>query len=75
MHALLGKKLMMTQLYNDKGEVMPVTIIQAGPVHTGLTDDPARELVRLMQILVLPVGWKSFMGSDSILLCTRQAKP
>jgi large subunit ribosomal protein L3 len=31
MHALLGKKLRMTQLWNDKGEMMPVTIIQAGP--------------------------------------------
>jgi len=31
MHALLGKKLRMTQLWNDKGEVIPVTIIQAGP--------------------------------------------
>jgi large subunit ribosomal protein L3 len=31
MHALLGKKLRMTQLWNDKGEVVPVTIIQAGP--------------------------------------------
>src|SRR5580704_17415078 len=31
MNALLGKKLRMTQLWNDKGEMMPVTIIQAGP--------------------------------------------
>ena len=31
MHALLGKKLKMTQLWNDKGEVMGVTVIQAGP--------------------------------------------
>jgi large subunit ribosomal protein L3 len=31
LHALLGRKLKMTQLWNDKGEVMPVTVIQAGP--------------------------------------------
>ena len=31
MNALLGKKLRMTQLWNDKGEMVPVTIIQAGP--------------------------------------------
>jgi len=31
MHAILGKKIRMTQLWNDKGEVMPVTVIQAGP--------------------------------------------
>jgi hypothetical protein len=29
------------------------TIIQAGPVHTGLTEDPAAELDRLIQQLVL----------------------
>ena len=28
---LLGKKLGMTQLYNEQGEVIPVTLIQAGP--------------------------------------------
>ncbi len=31
MHALIGRKLRMTQLWNDKGEVVPVTILQAGP--------------------------------------------
>lgn len=28
---ILGKKLGMTQLFNDKGEVLPVTVIEAGP--------------------------------------------
>jgi large subunit ribosomal protein L3 len=28
---LLGKKLGMTQLYNDQGEVIPATLVQAGP--------------------------------------------
>jgi large subunit ribosomal protein L3 len=31
MQALLGKKLRMTQLWNDKGEVVPVTVLKAGP--------------------------------------------
>lgn len=31
--ALLGKKLRMTQLWNEKGEVIPVTVIKAGPCH------------------------------------------
>lgn len=30
------------------------TIVQAGPIHTGLTADPAAELQRLLRILVLP---------------------
>jgi large subunit ribosomal protein L3 len=28
---LLGKKIGMTQIYNDKGVIVPVTVIQAGP--------------------------------------------
>ncbi len=30
---ILGRKVGMTQLYNESGEVIPVTIIQAGPCH------------------------------------------
>ena len=32
------------------------TIVQAGPVHTGLTGDPAAELDRLLAALVLPLS-------------------
>jgi hypothetical protein len=32
------------------------TVVQPGPVHTGLTDDPAEELDRLLRVLVLPVS-------------------
>ena len=31
------------------------TVVQPGPVHTGLTDDPAAETERLFRLLVLPV--------------------
>ena len=30
---LLGRKVGMTQIYSDTGEVIPVTVIQAGPCH------------------------------------------
>ena len=30
---LLGRKLGMTQLYDDKGNVVPVTVLQLGPCH------------------------------------------
>ena len=30
---LLGRKVGMTQIYDDKGRVIPVTVIQAGPCH------------------------------------------
>jgi hypothetical protein len=32
------------------------TVIQPGPVHTGLTADPVAEHERLMRLLVRPVG-------------------
>ena len=31
--ALLGKKIGMTQVYDDLGQVQPVTVVQAGPCH------------------------------------------
>jgi hypothetical protein len=31
------------------------TVVQAGPVHTGLSADPSAELDRLMRLLVLPL--------------------
>ena len=31
------------------------TVVQTGPVHTGLTADPAAETERLLRVLVLPV--------------------
>jgi hypothetical protein len=30
------------------------TVVQPGPVHTGLTGDPAEELIHLLEVLVLP---------------------
>jgi large subunit ribosomal protein L3 len=30
---LLGRKVAMTQLYDESGSVVPVTVIQAGPCH------------------------------------------
>jgi len=32
------------------------TVVQPGPVHTGLTGDPAADLDRLLAVLVLPLG-------------------
>ncbi|MGY1710663.1 DUF3037 domain-containing protein [Geodermatophilus sp. SYSU D00758] len=32
------------------------TVVQPGPVHTGLTDDPDGEADRLLRLLVLPVA-------------------
>src|SRR5688572_25138489 len=31
--ALIGRKLGMTRIYDEKGTVVPVTVVQAGPCH------------------------------------------
>ena len=31
MKAILGKKIGMTQIFSEKGEMIPVTVIEAGP--------------------------------------------
>ena len=33
MKAILGRKIGMTQLFNDRGEAVPVTVIEAGPCY------------------------------------------
>lgn len=33
MKGIIGKKLGMTQIYNDNGELIPVTVIEAGPAY------------------------------------------
>jgi hypothetical protein len=35
------------------------TVVQPGPVHTGLTADPAAELAHLLRVLVLPAAGRS----------------
>lgn len=62
---LLGRKLGMMQVFNDQGEVIPVTVIQAGPcvvtqirnkdndgyeaIQIGFDEVPARKLTRPQQ--------------------------
>ena len=31
MYGLIGKKVKMTQIFNDNGHVVPVTLVEAGP--------------------------------------------
>ena len=46
-NGILGKKIGMTQLFDDKGDVHPVTVLQAGPcVITQLKRRPATDTRR-----------------------------
>ncbi|MFQ5713150.1 MAG: 50S ribosomal protein L3 [Candidatus Scalinduaceae bacterium] len=47
---LLGKKLGMTQLYNDQGEVIPATLVQAGPCNILQIKDQEKDGYSAIQI-------------------------
>ncbi len=42
MAAIIGKKLGMTQVFREDGEVVPVTVIEAGPCKVTAVRDPSR---------------------------------
>lgn len=50
MKAILGKKVGMTQVFNEKGEVVPVTVIQAGPCFVTQIRTPEQDGYSAIQI-------------------------
>jgi len=50
MAALLGKKLGMTQVFDDAGNVVPVTVVEAGPCVVVGVRTPAREGYAAVQL-------------------------
>ena len=40
---IIGKKLGMTQIFNEQGQVVPVTVIQAGPCVVVLRKTSAKD--------------------------------
>ncbi len=56
---IIGKKLGMTQIFNEKGQVVPVTVIQAGPCVVVQRKTEARDGYEAIQIgFVDPQGGK-----------------
>ena len=56
---IIGRKLGMTQIFNDKGQVVPVTVIQAGPCVVVQRKTTAKEGYDAIQIgFVDPTGGK-----------------
>ena len=48
---LIGKKLQMTQIWNEAGEVVPVTVVQAGPCDViQVKTDESRDGYRAVQL-------------------------
>lgn len=50
MRGLLGKKIGMTQIFNEQGEAIPVTIIKAGPCYVTHVRTPERDGYRAYQL-------------------------
>jgi large subunit ribosomal protein L3 len=56
---IIGKKLGMTQIFNDKGQIVPVTVIQAGPCVIVMRKTVARDGYEAVQVgFVDPQGGK-----------------
>jgi large subunit ribosomal protein L3 len=50
MAAILGKKLGMTQVFREDGEVVPVTVIEAGPCKVTAVRDPEKDGYAAVQL-------------------------
>ncbi|MDW8180406.1 MAG: 50S ribosomal protein L3, partial [Anaerolineae bacterium] len=43
MKSLLARKIGMTQMFNEQGEVVPVTVLRAGPCYVTQLRTPERD--------------------------------
>ncbi|PWH16324.1 MAG: 50S ribosomal protein L3 [Ardenticatenia bacterium] len=50
MRGILGKKLGMSQIFSEQGEVIPVTVIQAGPCYVTQVKTPERDGYAAIQL-------------------------
>lgn len=50
MKAILGRKVGMTQLFNEDGEAIPVTVIEAGPCYVAQVKTPERDGYSAVQL-------------------------
>jgi large subunit ribosomal protein L3 len=50
MKGILGKKVGMTQIFDDQGEVIPVTVIEAGPCYVAQIKTPERDGYSAVQL-------------------------
>jgi len=50
MAAIIGKKVGMTQLFQEDGTVVPVTVIEAGPCHVTAIREPERDGYAAVQL-------------------------
>ncbi len=50
MKFILGKKISMSQIFNDEGDVIPVTVLEAGPIFVTQVKDVASDGYKAVQV-------------------------
>src|SRR2546428_8786824 len=65
-NGLIGRKLGMTQVYDDAGRMIPVTVIEAGPCRVGQVKTRERDAYEAVQLVFGEVAerklWKAALA-------------
>ena len=64
MKAILGRKIGMTQLFNERGEAVPVTVIEAGPCYVAQVKTRERDGYEAVQLGFDEVKPKRLSGGE-----------
>lgn len=64
MKAILGKKVGMTQIFNEHGESVPVTVIEAGPCYVTQVKTPETDGYRAVQLGFEEVKSRKLTGGE-----------
>lgn len=75
MSAILGKKLGMTQVFSEDGEVVPVTVIEAGPCPVTAIRNPERDGYAAVQLAFDEVPESKLTKAEQGHLAKADAKP
>ncbi len=62
--AILGRKVGMTQIFNEEGEAIPVTVIEAGPCYVSQVRSPERDGYRAVQLAFEEVKPQRLSGGE-----------
>jgi ribosomal protein L3 len=73
MKGILGKKVGMTQIFDEKGEIVPVTVIEAGPCFIAQIKTDDKDGYQAMQLGFGEVKEKR-LSSAATWACSRQAR-
>ena len=72
MYGLIGKKVKMTQIFNENGHVVPVTLVEAGPCTVSQIKEEKDNGYNAVQ---LAYGQKSKNNTCSTFPLARPTKP